>query len=155
MSSWTYVTGLIEVDVPGRTQAEIDYILQTVLNHLPKVTGSEGDMDIHTVRASGHNSFKNFDEFYNWVPECIETQSRYFLVLDGNLRHREYENTFEELNVFLNRLAKRIRVLSLLVKLQGYKHSYIFTNKTDCYSNMYEFDDPWWGYLMWDFEDDK
>ena len=55
MSMWTYVRGLIELDVPGRTQAEKDYILQTVINHLPKVTGSEGNMDIHTVRAYGYN----------------------------------------------------------------------------------------------------
>lgn len=41
MSSWTYVQGLIELDVPGRTQAEKNYILQTVIDHLPKVTGSE------------------------------------------------------------------------------------------------------------------
>lgn len=41
MSNWTYVQGLIELDVPGRTQAEKNYILQTVIDHLPKVTGSE------------------------------------------------------------------------------------------------------------------
>lgn len=41
MSMWTYVRGLIELGVPGRTQAEKDYILQTVIDHLPKVTGSE------------------------------------------------------------------------------------------------------------------
>lgn len=34
MSMWTYVRGLIELGVPGRTQAEKDYILQTVIDHL-------------------------------------------------------------------------------------------------------------------------
>lgn len=36
MSMWTYVRGLIELDVPGRTQAEKDYILQTVIAHLQR-----------------------------------------------------------------------------------------------------------------------
>lgn len=153
MSNWTYIRGLIEQDVPGRTQAEMDYILQTVIDHLPKVTGSEGAMDIHIVRAYGHNSWQNFDEFYNQV-EDFKTQSRYFLVLDGNLRDRCYEETFKELNKFLNRLGKRLMVDSVYVRLYNYERSHIFTNKNDCYSKMFENDNPWYNYLMWEFEDE-
>lgn len=153
MSNWTYIRGLIELDVPGRTQAEMDYILQTVIDHLPKVTGSEGAMDIHIVRAYGHNSWQNFDEFYNQV-EDFKTQSRYFLVLDGNLRDRCYEETFKELNKFLNRLGKRLMVDSVYVRLYNYERSHIFTNKNDCYSKMFENDNPWYNYLMWEFEDE-
>lgn len=158
MSNWTHIRGLIELDVPGRTQAEKNYILQTVIDHLPKVTGSEGAMDIHIVRAYGHNSWQNFDEFYNQV-EDFKTQSRYFLVLDGNLRDRCYEETFKELNKFLNRLAKRIRIESLRVELNTYNHSYTFKNENDCYENncygnMFENENPWYSYLMWEFEDE-
>lgn len=153
MSNWTYIRGLIELDVPGRTQAEIDYVLQTVIDHLPKITGSEGNMDIHIVRAYGHNSWQNFDEFYNRV-EDFKTQSRYFLVLDGNLRDRYYEETFKELNKFLNRLGKRLMVDSVYVRLYNYEHSHIFTNKNDCYGKMFENDNPWYNYLMWEFEDE-
>lgn len=153
MSNWTYIRGLIELDVPGRTQAEMDYILQTVIDHLPKVTGSEGAMDIHIVRAYGHNSWQNFDEFYNRV-EDFKTQSRYFLVLDGNLRDRYYKDTFKELNKFLNRLGKRLMVDSVYVRLYDYNHSHIFTNKNDCYGKMFENDNPWYNYLMWEFEDE-
>lgn len=109
MSSWTYVQGLIELNVPGRTQAEKNYILQTVIDHLPKVTGSEKSMNIYTIQTAGHDSWQNFDEFYNLV-EDFRTQSRYFLVLDGNLRDRHYKDTFKELNKFLNRLGKRLMV---------------------------------------------
>lgn len=77
MSMWTYVRGLIELGVPGRTQAEKDYILQTVVDHLPKVTGSEGDVDIHIVRAYGHNMWSNRDELDNLAWD-FKTQSRYF-----------------------------------------------------------------------------
>lgn len=68
MSMWTYVRGLIELGVPGRTQAEKDYILQTVIDHLPKVTGSEYSMNVYTIRANGHNIWSNHDELdhLNW-----------------------------------------------------------------------------------------
>lgn len=153
MSSWTYVQGLIELDVPGRTQAEKNYILQTVIDHLPKVTGSERSMNIYTIQTAGHDSWQNFDEFYNRV-EDFKTQSRYLLVLDGNLRDRYYKDTFKELNKFLNRLGKRLMVDSVYVRLYNYEHSHIFTNKNDCYGNMFEFEDPWYSYLMWEFEDE-
>lgn len=156
MSNWTYIRGLIELDVPGRTQAEMDYVLQTVIDHLPKVTGSEGNMDIHIVRAYGHNSWQNFDEFYNRV-EDFKTQSRYFLVLDGNLRDRCYEETFKKLNKFLNRLAKRLIVDSAYVRLNDIGinyNSYTFTNKNNCYRNMFDSENSWYSYLMWEFEDE-
>ena len=153
MSSWTYVQGLIELDVPGRTQAEKNYILQTVIDHLPKVTGSEKSMNIYTIQTAGHDSWQNFDEFYNRV-EDFRTQSRYFLVLDGNLRDRYYKDTFKELNKFLNRLGKRLMVDSVYVRLYNYEHSHIFTNKNDCYGKMFENDNPWYNYLMWEFEDE-
>lgn len=153
MSSWTYVQGLIELDVPGRTQAEKNYILQTVIDHLPKVTGSERSMNIYTIQTAGHDSWQNFDEFYNRV-EDFRTQSRYFLVLDGNLRDRYYKDTFKELNKFLNRLGKRLMVDSVYVRLYNYEHSHIFTNKNDCYGKMFENDDPWYNYLMWEFKDE-
>lgn len=153
MSNWTYVQGLIELDVPGRTQAEKNYILQTVIDHLPKVTGSEKSMNLYTIQTAGHDSWQNFDEFYNRV-EDFRTQSRYFLVLDGNLRDRYYEDTFKELNKFLNRLGKRLMVDSVYVRLYNYERSHIFTNKNDCYGKMFDSENPWYSYLMWEFEDE-
>lgn len=156
MSSWTYVQGLIEVSAPGRTQAEKDYILQTVIDHLPKVTGSEYDMNIYTIRAKGHSSWSNHDELdhLNWD---FKTQSKYFLVLDGSLRDRHYEDTFKELNKFLNRLSKRIPVDSMHVQVYTYDHSHIhtFTNENDYYGKMFEYEDPWYKYLMWEWEDES
>lgn len=155
MSSWTYVQGLIELDVPGRTQAEKNYILQTVIDHLPKVTGSEKSMNIYTIQTAGHDSWQNFDEFYNRV-EDFRTQSRYFLVLDGNLRDRYYEDTFKELNKFLNRLGKRLPVDSMHVQVYTYDRSHIhtFTNENDFYGKLFESEDPWYRYLMWRFDDE-
>lgn len=155
MSMWTYVQGLIEVGAPGRTQAEKDYILQTVIDHLPKVTGSEYGMNIYTIRANGHNSWSNRDEL-DHLAWGFKTQSRYFLVLDGRLRDRRYEETFKELNKFLNRLAKRLPVDSMHVQVYTYDHSHIhtFTNENDYYGKMFESEDPWYKYLMWKWEND-
>lgn len=156
MSSWIYIRGLIELDVPGRTQAEKDYILQTVIDHLPKVTGSEGNMKINTVRAYGHNMWSNRDELDN-LDLDFKTQSRYFLVLYGNLRDRRYEDTFKKLNNFLNRLAKRLMINLAYVQLNDYCFpyaSYTFTNKNDCYSRMFDNENPWYDYLMWEWKDD-
>ena len=50
MSSWTYINGTVTVHPMGRTQPEKRYILETVLNHLPRVTGSEGDMDVYIIQ---------------------------------------------------------------------------------------------------------
>ena len=50
MSFWTYVHGTIEVTPMGRTQAEKTYILNTVLEHLPHVTGSEEDMNVYVLQ---------------------------------------------------------------------------------------------------------
>lgn len=155
MSMWTYVQGLIEVGAPGRTQAEKDYILQTVIDHLPKVTGSEYGMNIYTIRANGHSFWSNRDEL-DHLNFGFKTQSKYFLVLDGSLRDRHYEDTLKELNKFLNRLAKRLPVHSMYVQVHTYDRSYIhtFTNENDYYGKMFESEDPWYKYLMWKWEDE-
>ena len=55
MSSWTYVHGTIVVSPLGRTQHEKRYILETVLDHLPVVTGSERDMEVYVIQKRGYN----------------------------------------------------------------------------------------------------
>lgn len=52
MSYWTYVNGTVIVSPMGRTQAEKRYILDTVLSHLPRVTGSEGDMNVYVIQSN-------------------------------------------------------------------------------------------------------
>ena len=63
MSYWTYVSGVVEVMPLGRSQAEKRYILDTVLAHLPIVSGSEKDMDVYVIQKNGHNSSCSCDEF--------------------------------------------------------------------------------------------
>ena len=157
MSWWTYVNGLIMVEPAGCTQPEKRYVLETVLAHLPKVTGSEEDMKIHIVQKEGYSGSANFNEFFETVyREAFKTQDYYYLILEGQFRDRMYEQTFRELNKFLNRLAKRVYVDDILIRLTGWDKEIVISN-SDPYQDMYEYsadsnkDEPaWWEYLLWD-----
>lgn len=158
MSWWTHINGLILVKPAGRTQPEKRYILETVLDHLPKVSGSEKNMKIHIVQKAGYSGSANFNEFFETVRQgdFIEIQDSYYLILEGDFRDRMYEQTFRELNKFLNRLAKRIYVDDILIRLTGWDKETIISNP-DPYQDMYEYsansseDEPaWWEYLFWD-----
>lgn len=174
MSFWTYISGMIEVDVPGRTQAEIDYILTTILDHLPRVSGSEGDMEIHVNRREGHNCSSSSDEYDDPTNNLtnlhgvkdqkkgwLRKQSLYVLTVSGSLRDCTFDPTLKSFMNWLCRLSKRLDVESVLVRIwEGDRkiviNEYDYANK---YEAMYESpswssDNPdripcWWEHLMW------
>lgn len=179
MSYWTYVKGIVEIDVPGRTQPEIEYIIQTIVAHLPKVTGSEHNMDVYIQRTTGHNTSSSCDEFGYDIPDdndhpggWMRMQSRYIIIVDGCLRDRCIPQTFKEFMRWLTRLAKRVWVDKTLVQISGYTAEYwqdktshkkdIIISRDDLHG-LHE--DPswatngesvaWWEYLMWDAPRDK
>ena len=63
MSMWTYLCGTVIVRPMGRTQEEKEYILKSVINHLPLVTGSERDMNVYVIQKNGHSSLSSCDEW--------------------------------------------------------------------------------------------
>lgn len=174
MSFWTYINGTIAVSPLGRTQAEKRYILNTVLSHLPIVSGSERDMDVYVIQKNGHNCSSSCDEFGEVTNNLVdrygrksrkrgwlETQDEYILVVNASLRCREFEETYREFMKWLCRLAKRVMVHEILVSIKGYGVSNIIQDKD--YGVFYEmFEDPswcsktgmdepnWCEYLMWD-----
>ena len=127
MSYWTYIHGIIAVRPLGSTQPQKRYVLETVLAHLPAVTGSEKNMKVHVVQKYGHSGSSSCNEFDEpmWYRRDadnggrLRTQDTYFLVLEASLRDRMFEDTLQELNRWLNRLAKRVSVEDILVKLTG------------------------------------
>lgn len=136
MSWWSYIHGTIVVSPTGRTQAEKRYILDTVLDHLPRVTGSERDMNVYVIQKNGHNSSSSHDEFgqrtnnlfdrygyKNREHGWLQMQDEYILVVDGSLRDREFEETFRAFQKWLIRLSKRVTVKSVLVKINDYDKS--------------------------------
>lgn len=156
MSWWTYINGIITVSPAGRTQPEKRYILETILAHLPKVTGSEKDMNIYMLQKYGHNSFSSHNEFGIFTKGMIKIQNEYILVLNANLRDRTFNESFKELNKFLNRLAKRVNIENILISIKDYNKEFIFNNSKP-YNDMYECpswvdedkEPAWWEYLMW------
>lgn len=175
MSYWTYVSGNIVVSPMGRTQAEKRYILETVLDHLPFVTGSESNMSVYIIQKDGYNSSSSHTEFgewggyRNWKTLSTEVQDKYILVVDGSLRDREFEQTYKEFQKWLCRLSKRVDVEDVLVEIKGYEHSAIIRNSniqgkrswetvygqmnekpTWCYNDNEIHEPNWCEYLMWD-----
>ena len=166
MSYWTYVSGMVVVRPMGRTQAEKKYILETVLDHLPYVTGSERIMDVYIIQKNGHNESSSHTEFgmwggyRNWKTLSTEIQSEYILVVDGKLRDRLFDQTFREIQKWLCRLAKRVLVEDVMVEVKAYGEVSLIRNTNDVYTKMFEdptwrnddgYSEPnWCEYLMWD-----
>ena len=164
----------------GRTQAEKRYILDTVLEHLPLVTGSERDMNVYVIQKNGHNSSSSCDEFGEATNNLVDsygnksrdrgwlrTQDEYILVVDGSFRDRMFDQTFREFMKWLCRLGKRVSIEDVLVEVKGYDKSTIIRNtyiqrKKYSYRKVFDglFEDPswcndtgepnWCEFMMWD-----
>ena len=164
MSWWTQVLGVIEVIAPGRTQAECRYLVDTVLDHMPLVTGSEGCTHAQAIQRDGYNSSSSHDEFCMKTNNLtdyygdksrrrgfLQTQTNYLIVIDGSLRDRMFNETKHELMKWLCRLAKRLIVHNISITLAGDTGHLVITDP-EPYFEMYECDDElcWTDYLMWE-----
>ena len=143
MSYWTYITGTITVSPIGRTQAQKRYILDTVLAHLPIVSGSERDMNVYVIQKNGHNSSSSCDEFGERTNNLtnrygnrtrnrgmLRTQDEYILVVDAALRDREFNQTYREFMKWLVRLGKRVMIDHILVKISGYDKTTVIKDRS-------------------------
>lgn len=132
MSLWTQIHGIIVVSPTGRTQAEKRYVLDTVLNHLPVVTGSEGSMNVYVNQINGHDSSSSTDEYGERTSNLIDcyggksfkngwlrTQSKYIISIADSFRDREFEETFHEFVKWIVRLGKRISIEYIDVVVSG------------------------------------
>lgn len=170
MSNWTYVSGTIKVDVMGRTQEEAEYILKTVIRHLPIVTGSETDMEIYINKSKYYESESSYNEFgiccgvenHTKDKGWYKINNSYILTLEGNLRDRDFEETYKEVIRFLCRLGKRVRVRDVLIRIADtYKNKRKVIDEFELdnnpYYNMWESPSwrneesmNWCEYLMWE-----
>ena len=159
MSSWTYITGVITVEPIGRTQPEKRYILDTVLDHLPDVTGAEDDMYVKVIQEDGYNCSCSHNEFGERIPgKNRRIQDCYQIIVYGSFRSRVFDETLREFNKWLNRLAKRVYVKDILVKVNGISKTWIISDPKP-YQEMWELPSwsiankdntvSWAEYLMW------
>ncbi len=136
MSYWTYVTGVIEVDTCARSDAEAMYLAQTVVNHLPRITGSERNAEFHFSRPDGYCSSSNVDEFdkpSNLYDDrhfrMFTTQEKILITVHGNLRDRTFKATLRETTKMLARLSSRLWVRECLVRVRSdMGETFIFDN---------------------------
>lgn len=175
MSTWSYINGQITVSPMGRTQAEKRYILETVLNHLPIVSGSERDMETYIIQKRGTNVSSSHDEYGNMTNNLIDrygyhsrhdgwlrVQSEYIVVVNASLRDREFDETYRAFVKWLCRFAKRVSFENVLVKINDYYKSAIISDDRNPDSPFYKMnEDPSWckesngepawvEHLMWD-----
>lgn len=127
MSNWTYVNGVIEVDTYARSTPEALYKVQTAINHLPRITGSEGDVEFYVNIKHGYCMSSNADEFgqfsnlYNnreW--NSFETQSRIVITISDELRDRYFDETLKETTLMLSRLGRRLQILNCILAVKGF-----------------------------------
>ena len=164
MSHWAYVKGLVTVESEGRTQPECRYVLETVLDHLPIVTGSERNMTVHIVQAEGISCSQSSNEFWEYTESMrcdrswLDVQENYLLVLEGHLRDKEFEETKREVVNWLTRLAKRLLIHDVCVKVWDYSKSMVIDD-AEPYEDMYEsrfephsdvVHKKWTDYLLWE-----
>lgn len=174
MSNWVHIIGTIRVHPMGRCDNEREYILKQVLNHLPRVTGSEGDMDIYITKDRNHNISSNCDEYgqfsnlkhgddsygYNYFDSFRGTDNFYLTVI-ANLRDRNLKITNREFQKWLCRLAKRVPVRNICIKIEeDCTGETLFLTDAEKYNiceipswnkDKYEdVDSNWCEHLMWD-----
>lgn len=164
MSMWVYVHGLLRVSVSGRTQKEKEYLLDSVLRHLPTITGSEGPCCVHYIQgctSSWSDSHDEFDNKSNLVPSRgYQYTDDYLVVLDGYLRDRYVERTVKEVSRFLNRLSSRLFVCYCYVEVAGdtctnIQTPCVFNNTKWMKSNYVSGKNNWTYALTWHWVKDK
>lgn len=138
MSKWTNVTGIIKANTYCGSSAKSLYYAQDTIDHLPRITGSEGSASVHVMLADGYNVISNMD---NWGQRAnlgngnngdYEYQSRVLITIDGSLRDRDFNQTLRETSRCLFRLGRHMPIDRMLVMVSGanaagVERSYIFT----------------------------
>lgn len=160
MSQWTHIFGIIKVEPLGRTQAEKTYLLQTVLEHLPVVSGSEEDLEVIINQEHGYDSSSSVDELGYRTNNLrnrhgkrsredgfLRTQDSYLLTLSGHFRDRSFEMTYRSFINWLCRLSKRVIVGKIIVEVVDDcgKCSLIREDSQSIYRDMFE--RPGWGLM--------
>ena len=145
MSKWTYIYGVVKVEPEGRTQHAKTFVLNEVLDRLPKVWGSEGDMTWRIFPSEGTNHSTNYDQFgvQSNLKHWYEYQTEYTVAVEGHLRDSPFEVALRDFSKCLCRLSKRVRVVDILVKVEGDtlnwdRKSHVFLDPKP-YTEMYDF----------------
>ena len=121
MSFWTQVFGTVEVKPLGYSEHAREFVLKTVLDYLPPVTGSEGPMRINAIMSEYKTSYSSTDDFgQDRDSRHLRGQATAFLVtVYGSLRDRMFEQTKGEFDAWLETLARRVLVTDVMVRVSS------------------------------------
>lgn len=158
MSRWTFISGVIRVGTPARSTEQAEYIVKTVLNHLPQVTGSERNMCVTITPSAFYSASHDTDEFDEKTDNlkdgdfCIYTD--YLLTVEGNLRDRLIQETHREFVRWLCRLSKRLGVDDICVKITDHRGREMLITDSRGFEVLYEIPPLWVeqiaGHRWWD-----
>lgn len=116
MSSWTYVRGMISVDPVGETTAEKVFVVQTVLDHLPTVTGSEKNLFVYVTPSMYYGLSCREDSGYGYRSRRVAPH--FLITVEGDLRDREFNQTKAEVMRWICRLGKRLFITDICLTVR-------------------------------------
>lgn len=136
MSVWSYVSGVIEVDTFADSDAEAMFLAQTVIDHLPKIDGSEHCAKFYLNKIQGYETSSNVDEFRQrsnlrrggHYLGLFKWQTRILITINGSLRDADFEHALKDTTRMLARLSSRLSVMSCLVSVLSEGRQFIFNN---------------------------
>ena len=120
MSYWTHVFGTIKVEPLGYSDHAREFVLKTLLDHMPEVSGSEGPMRIEVAKSQYQTLFSTSDEFGQEAKgrrSFFGQTAAFFITVYGNLRDRMFDQTKGEFDTWLEELARRTRVREIMVRV--------------------------------------
>jgi len=116
VSSWTYVRGMISVDPIGETTAEKVFVVQTVLDHLPTVTGSEKNLFVYVTPSVYYGLSCREDSGYGYRSRRVAPH--FLIIVEGDLRDREFNQTKAEVMRWICRLGKRLFITDICLTVR-------------------------------------
>ena len=155
MSSWTYIVGNISVRMMEKTDEEAEYILKTVLKHLPKVCGSERDMEVKVVNSDVITGWSSHDEFQAWTDKSgFDEHQEFNIIINAYLRDTFFDETHRAFIKWLTRLAKRLPIDDGVVKISDGWGDNIAMVNCHPFETLYESgEENWANYMRWRYYD--
>lgn len=159
MDIWTNIRGTIYCSPAGATPEEQEYILKTVLRHLPKVnpykTRRDNMFETYINRINQPQGFRPWDEFGNdsnltdyddYCYKAFSCDYSFVITLYGMFRSDNQSDVLKRFEKWLCRFSKRILVDYLNIDIWEYcgkSDNKISISNWEAYHDMYDFENNW------------
>lgn len=117
MSVWTHIQGVFHIDLLNGYEDKVMLEMTTriLLEKAPRITGSEGGMDIYINAENGYNStetISHLDKCGEVHYRTINKQSGVIVTIIGDLRDRKAQEINEKYQIF----EAYIKSLNVLIR---------------------------------------